>query len=316
MTISITSTTDSAEAVTAAMGNLASKEVVAETPKDAPIPEPSEAVDDTEVIEPEVEASEEDEEEAEELEETEDETEDPKPKKKGGFQKRIDKLNKKLSAADQEKEYWRQEALRTKSNPEPEKKANDEKPDLNKPKAETFATHDEYVEALTDWKLDQKLLERERKQKEHAVKSESETKINTHRARVDEFSKSKEDWDDVTEVFSKAPISITLQEAVVNSDHGPEMLYELGKDPKELKRILALPPIQAAMALGKIESRYSKSNPSNDKKLTTKAPPPVTPVKGKGSSATKSIYDADKMTQREWDQLRNEQIKARREGRV
>lgn len=310
MSISVGSTTDSKEAVMAAMGDLASqkpvenkKEVSTQNAESKPDETKDESVkDETELEEKEAPENEEKENEAEELEESEDETKDEsKPKKKGGFQKKLEKAEKLRASLEQEKEYWRNEALRTKTT---ETKVEETKPDLSKrPKADDFKSHDEYVEALTDWKLESKLLAKEQKQKEDAVKSEVQTKISKHQERVTKFSDDHEDWDDVIEVVAKQPLSITVQEAIINSELGPDLMYELAKDPKELKRICGLTPIQAAMALGKIEARLTKSDSPKETKLTTKAPAPVTPVRTRSGSATKSIHD-ENLTFREYENLR------------
>lgn len=308
MTISIVSTTDSAEAVTAAMGNLAETKPAEE--KKEVLPEVEAKPDEThESVEAEAKADDEAVEEKEETEESEndEELEESKPKKKGGFQKKLERAEKLRASLEQEKEYWRLEALRTK----PEAKT-DVKPDLSsKPKAESFNSHDEYVEALTDWKLEQKLTERDRKQKESKVKDDVESKINQHRARVAEFSKAKDDWDEITEAFNDTKnLTLTVQEAIVNSENGPAMIYELGKDPKELKRICGLSPIQAAMALGKIEARVTKSDSPKKEKLTTKAPAPITPVRAK-AQVTQPGY-RDDMSLAEFEKWDRAQSKARR----
>jgi hypothetical protein len=304
MTQSIVSTTDSPEAVIAAMGDLAKPEPVEE--KTEVSTEVEAKSEEKEVAEIEEEISEESEEE--EASEDVEEKDETKPKKKGGFQKKLERKDKQISSLEQEREYWRKEALRTKEAVKEE--VIEVKPDLSKkPKAETFATHDDYVEALTDWKLDQKLLANERKQNEDKVKSETKSKIDKHQARVAEFKVTQNDWDDVIEEVANAPLSITVQEAIINSDHGPEMMYELAKEPKELRRICALSPIQAAMALGKIEARFSKSTESSEKKILTKAPAPIKTVRSKATTSS-SGYRED-MSLKEYEKWRIDQQRSR-----
>src|SRR5206468_5111195 len=96
--------------------------------------------------------------------ETEDQTE-AKPKKKGGFQRRIDKLNAAKAAAQQEADYWKRLALE-KGAGEPKKDQVDSKAPATaqsnegKPNPDNFDTHAEYVEALTDWKTEQNFKKR------------------------------------------------------------------------------------------------------------------------------------------------------------
>ncbi|MHB8483955.1 MAG: hypothetical protein ACYDBV_14755, partial [Nitrospiria bacterium] len=212
--------------------------------------------------EPEPEVLEPEEENEEELEVVASEPE--KPKKKGGFQKRIDKLTGRLTAAEQEREYWRSEALRvqqTKATEKPPETAL--KQDLSKrPKAEDYKTADEYQEALTDWKVDQRLASERQKARDEAVKSEFQTKVQKHNERIKALAPTKDDWSDVEQVFRTTPLSITVQEAILDSDDSAALVYELGKDSKELERICKLGAVAAAKAIGKIEARLSKpSNP-------------------------------------------------------
>ncbi len=301
MSIVIVSPTDTKEAVMAAMGDLASTKPVEETKK---------ASDETPVEKEETEEieAEEIQDEIEEKEETIEELEakDEKPKKKGGFQKKIEKLKSEVSNKDLELNFLRQEMARRNT---PANETKTEPVDTSKrPKADTFATHDEYVEALTDWKLESKLLVREQKQRDDAIKTEVQTKIGKHQERVIDFAKSHDDWDDALESVDNIPLSITVREAIVSSDIGPELMYELSKDPKELKRICSLNPISAAMALGKIEARISKpSKTSDEPKPKSKVPEPVSPVRTKGGTVAKG-YRED-MSLREYESWRKESSK-------
>ncbi len=91
---------------------------------------------------------------------------------------------------------------------------------------------------------------------------------------------------------------------------GPELMQELANDPKEFKRICGLSALEAAKALGKIEVRLTKpTTPKKEETKTKASPKPPTPVRTKGSNTSKGYHD--KMTQREYEDWRNEQLKAR-----
>lgn len=324
MTINLTSTTDSTEAVTAALGDLAQKPVVddkkpVET-KDQTDPVTDEAIDkptDEPVSESESEATEptesETDEESEDLEtKTEDEAEVDKPKsKKGGFQRRIDKLNKRNADIEKEKEYWRGEALRVKPADTPVTLTPTQDQSL-RPKQTDFATHDEYIEALVDWKSDQKLQAARQKDRDEAVKTEFKTKITTHEARVQSFRDAHDDFDEALTNVAGIHITMAVQDSIIESDVGPQMMYALANDPKEFKRICSLPPLAAAREMGKLEAKFSKpvSKSSNETK-TTKAPKPVTPVRTRGATTAKSIYD-ESLSQRDFEKLRAESNSMRR----
>jgi hypothetical protein len=301
MSVTIKSTTDNEAAVTAALGDLAvTKPVDDKKPAEkTPVTDPvSDAPVDTPTDEPEP-AEPETDEDPEELEAKPDEDTKP-PKKKGGFQKKIVKL-------EQEKEYWRQEALRSQSNT-PQAKIETPKDLSLRPKATDFANHDDYVEALVDWKAEQKITAIQTKSRQDDAKAQIQTRFNTHSERVESFKETHEDFDEALENVSTVPMSIAVQESIIDSDHGPEMMYALANDPKEFKRICSLPPLQAAREMGRLESKFVKTaTPSSDNK-TTRAPKPVTPVRTRGASATKDLNDPN-LSYEDFKRLRTEQIK-------
>lgn len=261
-----------------------------------------------EVLETEVEETEK---EAEEIEgEIEATSTEQKPKKKGGFQKRIDKLNGKISAIEQEREYWRQEALRNQNVQKTDGKVIETQVDISKrPKADDFKTADEYTEALTDWKVDQKLKSEKQKIQQDVIKTEFQSKITKHQERVDKFKDSHDDFDDMIESVSNINLPMAVQESIIDSESGPELMYELARDPKELKRICSLSPLAAAREMGKLEVQLKKDSKTPSKEIkTTKTPKPPTPVRTKGSTSTKSFRND--MSLKEYDAWRNEQSKS------
>lgn len=244
------------------------------------------------------------------------ESEKDKPKKKGGFQKRIDKLSAQKAEALQQAEYWKNLATQSKAG-EPVKTEEVKKVDSNgKPNPDNYETHLEFVEALTDWKIEQKEI----KDKELSAKSNAESEykkaMNEHFEREKSFAENTKDYQNVVqELMDSDPVvSPVFENLIISSKKGSEILYNLAKNPEEFERINSLHPSDIYKEFGVLE--YKLSLASNDsKKLEinkiTKAPSPITPV-GSGSkgSAVKSIYDED-VSQKEYERLRMEQIKKR-----
>lgn len=297
MSIQVTSTTDSEEAVLAANGGLAAKSKVEdkksvsneeikksssdETPEDSETTESVDADDET------------DSSDSTDEDDLKDENkEEQKPKKKGGFQKRINKLSSEKAKALEEMEYWKQQALKSNQpeKPEAEKKASVQSTE-GKPKADNFESHEEYVEALADWKYEQKEKEREAKVKESQVKSEYQTKVESFQTKVNEFSKVQDDFEDVVSDVDDIPLSFALQESILTSDFGPQIMYELAKDRTRLEKINRLSAIDAAREIGKIEARLEKPSASTQEKKQSKAPAPIAPVGSKGSAKIEKSPD-------------------------
>lgn len=309
MGIQVTSTSTESEAKPQEVAAKANEPVEKSA---SPQNEADETQDESETSEA-LEASEND--DAQEKEDSENGEVKPKPKS-NGFKKRIDKLNSRLSAKDQELEYWKKEALKAKEIQEPQVKDDVKKETVTdgEPNPDDFETHVAYVKAFTKWELDQRDKDREVKQKEAEAKTAVKTQVETFQSKVQEFKKDKEDFDDVIEAADDIIMSLGVQESILSSDFGPELMYELAKNRDEYERINKLTPLAAAREIGKIEAKLSKSESSEEKKpeakKLTKAPPPMAPVGSKGAgSSKKSIFDPD-LPQAEYERLRREQMKA------
>jgi hypothetical protein len=302
-TVVINSTTDTPEAVTAAIGDLAKGKVIDQEPKDSESKSEKESSEKgTEEKEVKADAKEHEADSDHEDDEPSKEGDD-KPKKKGGFKKKIEKLSGRLSAKEQEVEYWKNEALRQQKSGAAEKKVEQKAPASTegKPKAESFDRHEDFVEALSDWKLDQKLKERDAKQSEAQVKTEHQKKVESHVERVKAFEKEHDDFKELIDDIDDIPMSFTVQEVILESENGPELMYELAKNRKEYEKICKLPAIAAARELGKFEARIAKDETKTVEKKTTKAPPPLKTVGSKSAGSTKS---PDEMSYREFKKWR------------
>lgn len=77
----------------------------------------------------------------------------------------------------------------------------------------------------------------------------------------------------------------------LGKDDGAKVFYDLGKDPDEAARIMALPPVKMAMALAKMASAASKAIP------VSKVPDPIRPVQG---SNTRSDSEPDAKNNADW----------------
>jgi hypothetical protein len=162
-----------------------------------------------------------------------------------------------------------------------------------KPDPLNFNTTEEYLEALTDWKVDQRERLREG---QRALKERAET----YNGRVNELKKQPEyaDWDRVFEAIKADDIPLSAPfAAALNSDpHAAELSYWLAKNPKEAKRITSLSPIESIRELGKISARFDAA-PEKTKPPVSKAPAPVRPVSSaKSSEGEKSLNDETDFT--------------------
>jgi len=243
-------------------------------------------------------------EESEEESDESDEDEEPKVKKKNGFKKRIDKLKHREALAKEEADYWKQKALEkeeVKKEPSNTVKTNDA------PDPDDFETYEDFVDALTDYKVEQKLAARSEAKSKETQQSKAQEQAKVWSEKVNSFSEQTPDFEEVMEDAADFRISEAAKEALTFSESGPELMYLLAKNPEELERINSLPPAMAVMALGRMEAGLSKKEIKKPK--TSKAPAPISRLKG-GAKVKKDLSDPN-LSQREYEELRNEQLKKR-----
>lgn len=234
-----------------------------------------------------------------------------KPKKQTGFQRRVNKLNKEI-------DYWRTEAIKNQKVAAPVNENTETKPQVQlagKPDKDKFATHDEYIEALAEWKADQKFKSIQEEHRQNSAKDAALKKQNDHFARVETFKDDHDDFDDVWSKL-KVPLTLAMSETIKESDLGPDLMYALAKDPKECARIAKLTPLAAARELGKLEVKVSKSQASDPDALVEVKPKTivkesvVNPVRARGAAVKKDIYDPE-LPLEDFIKLRNAEERAR-----
>tara|TARA_R100001086_G_scaffold250077_1_gene193287 strand:- start:3593 stop:4573 length:981 start_codon:yes stop_codon:yes gene_type:complete len=318
MTINVYSTTDTEEQVLAATGG--KKEVTeskSEPAEEAEAKEPTES--DTEETkeskeEPQNEEESEDEssDESDEESEDEDSDEDEKPKKRKeskGVSRRLKRLHSRygeqLSAKDQEIERLKAQLEGNAPKEETPKQSTQAE---GKPSQDDFETHEEWIEAVAEWKAE-KLLEKRETESRQKKEQERLTKIiDDHRERLDAYADENPEFaDEVSEVIDFNTINPVLDYLLAESENGPMLMHELAKDPDAYDRINGIKDHGALQrAFGRFEAKVeSKTTPSKTEKKTkpkTKAPRPLSPVSGGSGSAEKSIYDPN-LSQSEYEAL-------------
>lgn len=252
--------------------------------------------------------------ESDESNKEDDEKLEAKSKRRKGFERRIEKLNARAKAIEEEAAYWKRKALEgeksEKTDDEPKVKADESA----RPDVDDFETYDDYVEALTEYKAKQLLAAKDQESREKQIAREHEAKISSHNSRVEKYAKENPEYlndlnDFIADEGEDYMLSASLEQSLVESENGPQLMHELLKDPEEMKRVNSLGPMGVARALGRIEARLeSKATASKEEKKeikktkTTSAPAPISTVKAKGGQAYK---DPSKMTMREYEAYRN-----------
>lgn len=237
-------------------------------------------------------------------------TDEPKPsttaplkKEKDDEQHRINVITK----ARREAERLAETRAQTIKELEDElKKAKSQIPAKDKPKLDDFESEAEFMEALADWKVDQRLREKNEQDEKATRETTEKQAIDREYEALDGImEKGRTKYADFnTLVLDEAlTISQPMVEVILFSDVAEDLYYYLGKNPDESARIAKLPPMKAAHEIGKIEAKLTAPPPPPPPKKLPQAPDPITPVKTTGAIEK----DPNDMTPREYREWREKQ---------
>lgn len=156
-----------------------------------------------------------------------------------------------------------------------------------RPDRSKFASDEEYIEAVAEWKADQRLAKREQEQAEARSKAERDQLVKGWQAAQQRAREEIDDYDDVIK-GSDVQLPGHLHQAILESDIGPHLAYYFAKHPDEAKRYAGMSPTKALRELGRLEDRLAedadddqpaaKTSPKAEIE-TSKAPPPTARVK-------------------------------------
>jgi hypothetical protein len=151
------------------------------------------------------------------------------------------------------------------------------------PKRYDFATEEAFIEALTDYKVDKRIADRENAQREAKMATEMQEIDNSYLKTV-KAAKTRYDDFDTTVSEAKDVIPPFLVMAIKESDVGGDLTYFLAKFPEETKKILAMRPVQALKYISRLEHELLEPEETVSagisKPSQKKAPEPINPVRG------------------------------------
>ena len=303
MSLVISSTTDDQAAVNAAAGiEEEAPETTQQPPEAARPPKPQEPIETPD--------EEEEDEEGEEQETEEGEPQPAKAKKLGGWQRKIAKLEEANSYA-----YRKLAQLEDQLKPKQQEQPQGPPP---RPKLEDFPdNYDAYIEALSDWKTDQKLAVREqenlKKAREWQQQEAARSVAETWQTRMQEFRSKVRDFDEVLDSAGDIELHPDIRQSIAIYENGPRLAYELARHRPELEKIAAYKnPLDAIRELGRFEATLTSGAPpriETTRKPFTAPPEPIRPV-GKGSNGNVRV-PLDQLPLRDYIRARNAEIKAR-----
>lgn len=139
-----------------------------------------------------------------------------------------------------------------------------------------FQTPEEYTEALAERKAQQIIAQRET----------SQQLAQTAEAYAEREEQAIEKYEDFEKVAYNPKLEVTdvMAQAIRAAENGPEILYQLGLDPKEAARIAKLPVFLQVKEIGRLEGKYAVAPPVVKK--TTATPPPIRPINAASARTT------------------------------
>jgi hypothetical protein len=195
-----------------------------------------------------------------------------------------------------------------------QKPAIDAKDDKGQPK---YASYEDYIEDLADWKSEQRMLQFKREQVEQAA-------LNSLKAKLEESRSRYSDADEVifpaADAIRNANIPMAVKEVFAQSDVFTDLCYVVGSDKEELKKFIQLSQTNPRAALARVfeyergvKEELAKGNAvepdvkAPERKTT--APKPPSPVSGASSRAF-DVSD-ESLSAEEWARKRNAQLQKR-----
>jgi len=239
-------------------------------------------VEETPDTEPAVEAQAESEPEAEEEAEVTD-----KPKQNPKLEKRFSELTKRAKQAEAEKQALeaRLQELEAKVAPAPQQIEQDILGE--KPQASQFQDAFEYAEALAEWSAEKALVERDKQEQQRMIEKERQEVIKSWTSKLEKAKAELPDFDEMV-ASSQVQVRDEVRDAILESDVGPQILYQLASDDDLAQRISTMPVHKALKELGKLEVQFERKEAPAEVKsepvARSKAPAPIKPLTaGKGT---------------------------------
>lgn len=217
-----------------------------------------------------------------------------KPSKRS---QKVKRLATKLTEAERERDEWRQKFEQLQSGRAEQPK---EKPATDpfaypvpKPKASDFENPQDFVEALTDWKAEEREYRNARKAEAEQAEVSQKEVFDAYNLRVAE---ARAEYEDFEEVVGKSNLKIwpEVQHALMVHKKGPDLVYHLAKNPEVAEQLAEMSPAEAVVELGVIAA--------NLKAPVAQSPKPrVTPIKPVGGGTTRTAVDKpDELPYSEW----------------
>ena len=180
---------------------------------------------------------------------------------------------------------------------------------IKAPDPSRYTSEAEYAADLAAYRVRKQDVEAESSRINADYSDAESTEAGAFNEAVSDFmAEGAEKYQDFVAVTAREPkdggpmVSPIMAEAIMESDLGIDLLYYLGKNPKEAAKIAELSPVAQARAIFKLESKVG----AQVAPPKSQAPAPVKPVRGGSAAPTKS---PSQMSMAEYAAYRQKQIR-------
>lgn len=211
---------------------------------------------------------------------------------------KIKRLAGKLTETERERDEWREKFEQLSQGRQEQPKPDTARVDpyvypVPKPKAADYVNPQDFVEVLTEWKVD----EREYKAALKAQAEEQQVAQNEIRDSYGvQLAEAKAEFPDFEQVVGRSDLKIwpEVETALRLHEHGAELAYWLAKNPEVTDKLAQMPPARAVAELGAIASSLNHSATPAPRKR-------IEPIKPVGGGTTKTAIDnPDQLSYQDW----------------
>ena len=225
-------------------------------------------------------------------EEEADEAEKPKDK----LEKRFSKVTKRAQEAEAKAEQLEARLRELEARANPQTIAQTANVD-DKPQASQFNDAFEYAEALAEWSAEKALKDRDIAESQRKAEEERNKVLQSWNEKVDKAKKEMPDFNDIVS-SSTVVVSDAIRDAILESDVGPQILYQIASDDDYAESLTKMPAIKALKEIGRLEAKFEaelEAKPKKEAKTVSqsKAPAPISPLKGGKSAGADVLVDTN-----------------------
>ena len=227
-----------------------------------------------------------------------DEATDTEEKKQNPkLEKRFSELTKARKEAEARAEELERRLAAFESNPAPQPQS---VPASNqKPSPDDFRDAFEYAEALAEWSAEQALVKREMEVRQREAETQKQKVIQTWQQKLEVTKAELPDYEEMV-ASSTVAVGDAVRDAIIESDVGPRILYELASDDELAEKLTTMSIPSALKLIGKLEAKFEKTEaPAKAEKKSvaakSNAPEPIRPLRSTGGVSDVAI-DGEKLS--------------------